>query len=351
VSILQAQAQDCTDENVGSIPGKWVERQGMVDPKDMYMFDFVRKTYQENIKWSPIGGDLRYGTVSGDERRPKPLQNITAVCEAYVYFKPYECLHGKINFPEGGISGGSVRVNDLPFGYDLSFHVPRPDATDAKPDLDPETETYTFLKWLPEVKDGYLEYFDDKIDGTGTHAGTVARYRILVKPGKLPYVLMSKKEYYEKSKRKTLGDIASQKAALSNITTSTPGYADLKKLNDDLVAVYQKKIDGIDRILKSKSDEALSQPAFQGEEDGEYYESRQAADFLRPYVVKPNMDYYDSKLPRHTPQLITLKVQYDLVGESPGQTVDFSYSPSAKPFWDMHFIELFTPKLRPFIAQ
>jgi hypothetical protein len=323
----------------------------VVDPKDKYMFDFVRKTYQENIKWSPVGGDLRYVTVSGDDGRPKPLQNITAVCYAYVYFHKYECLGGKFSpAPDAFILSGWVRVNDLPFSFDLTFHVPRPDATDAKPDLDPETETYAFLKWLPEVKDGFLEYVDDKIDGTGTHAGTVMRYRILVKPGKLPYALMTKKEYYEKSKRKILGDMSSQKAALSNITSATPGYADLKKLTDDLVALYQKKVDGIDHILKSKSDEALSKPAFQGEEDGEYYESRQAADFLRPYVVKPNMEYYDSKLPRHTAQLITLKVQYDLVGESPGQTVDFSYSPSAKPFWDMHFIDLFTPKLQSFIA-
>jgi hypothetical protein len=229
--------------------------------------------------------------------------------------------------------------------------------TEQNADQDPETDTYTFLNWLPEEKDGYLDYLDDEIDGTGTHPGSFMRYRILVKPGKLPYALMSKKEYYEKSRRWTLDQIAIDNAQYAAIDSGAPGYADIMKQKDFYNGWYQKKIDGIDRILKERSVEDLSKPAFQGEEEGEYFESRQASDHLRPYVVKPNMAYYDRKVPRQTPQLITLSisdcnVDCDDSKKQQGDNVIYPWEKNFhKPLMDMHFIDLFTVKLRPFIAK
>jgi hypothetical protein len=85
-------AQECINENVSSIPGKW--KQGMKGASDHSAADMVKeKAIMEdvmqfmhaNLKWTPVGGDITFNniySINGQDYRPKPIVKIFSTISA-----------------------------------------------------------------------------------------------------------------------------------------------------------------------------------------------------------------------------------------------------------------------------
>jgi hypothetical protein len=314
--------------------------------------DGVNELAKKNINWVPVGGDIRYQIVwRGEGRRPAQLNKITSTFYSNFEFKQFSCDHGKIVHSEVA-DFFTTLFNDLPFEFDHSFYSPGPKATDA--DVDPGTDMYAILNWLPEVKDGYFDYIQDHVDGTGNNAsGYVYRYRTIIKPGKLPYLLMTKKEFYEKWRIKHRIDIENIEAGKTRYKKDLAGNDQLPvllKQADQFEGIYQNYINKIDAILKNKSAEELSKPAFEGEQEGEYFESVEASVY-KAYIVKPNYDYYNYKLNnKSSPQVITCYMRY---GTDKNEQGIRAYSDPAfyKALEDMKIFDFLAEKLKPLIVQ
>lgn len=354
-------AQTCNGISLDTLQGKWIyinndpathETKQEILKEKQYM-DGVNELVKKNISWVPVGGDIAYEIVwEGEGRRPAQLIKITNTFYASFKFKSFSCDNGKISHNFDVATYFSTRFNDLPFEFDHSFYASGPKATDA--DVDPQTDTYAILNWLPDVKDGYFDYIKDQVDGTGNNAsGYVYRYRTICKPGKLPYLLMSKKEFYEKWRIKHKVEIENIEAGKTRYKKDLAGNDQLPvllKQADQFEGIYQNYINKIDAILKNKTPEELSKPAFEGEQEGEYFESVETSVY-KAYIVKPNYAYYNSNLNnKSSPQVITCYIRY---GTDKNEQGIRAYSDPAfyKALADMKIFDFLTEKLRPLIVQ
>lgn len=353
-------AQDCTDANVAGLPGKWkllpgsFFNQSKADVlKEKPVADEVIESIRKYLPWSIVGGDISYETCGlHNDARPISISNICNLFDAEIYFEPYYCNAGKITHGSG-ISSLTTRFNGLLFDFGYSLYTPGPN--DTQGDKDPGIDRYAVLRWLPEVKDGYFDYIQDNVDGTGNTPGKIYRYRTIFKPGKLPYSLMSKKEFYEKWKilhQIEITKIEADKVKFSKDTalSGSPYLSQTLELFDQNIGLYKNYINKIDGFLKTRSAEELSQPAFEGEQLGEYFESRQAPGYLRSYIVKLNVAYFNNKLPKSSPQIITIIQQYGLDIDDNGNK-HYSDENFYKALEKMKIFDFLTEKLKPLIVQ
>lgn len=352
-------AQDCTDANVAGLPGKWKlettgwSRSSKADMlKEKSTMDQVSETIRKNFTWSPLGGDIRYGSFwESNDHRPDPVQKICNIYYTRLAFSHFFCSNHKIEHEDAADLFYTL-FNELPFQFDHSFYTAGPKATDGG--IDPQTDTYALLNWLPDVKDGYFDYILDGFDGTGNSPGKILRYRTLIKSGKLPYVVMSKKEYYEKWKNKYQIEITNyeaQKVKISKELAGNPGLTEVLEGVNQMITVNRNWMDKIDAILKTRSAEELAKPALQLEEQGKYFESsRESSDFLRPYIVKPNMAYFNDKLTKSSPQVITLSFRYYMGNDGQGNK-NYSDENFYKALDNMKIFDMLTEKLKPLIVQ
>ena len=351
-------SQECTEANVGGLPGKWkLETNGRSNNskadigREREIMDGVNETFRKNFAWPVVGGDIRYGSFwEGDDHRPSQVLKVCNIYYTRVSFNHFFCSAGKINHEETA-DIFYTNFNELPFHFEQSFYMSGLNATDL--DTDPGTDVYAILYWLPEAKDGYLDYVNDGVNGTGEKPGKIYRYRILTKPGKQPYLTMDKKEYYEKwiiKHQKEIVLLQSEKAKMAKELAGNDQLPGILKQHDQYVALTQNWIDKIETFLKTKSAEELAKPAYYGEELGEYFESRQADDYLRAYIIKPNYAYYNNRLPKSSPQVITLCFRYNMGKDEQGNRV---YSDEAfyKALINMNIFDLLTEKLKPQIEQ
>jgi hypothetical protein len=314
-------AQPCTEANVRSLPGKWILENAWSSAEDTKadvlkekpIADAILEAIRKNFPRTVVGGRILYGTSGSNDRRPIPLRKLCKDYYAHLSYNDYGCTLGKV-FIEEGASSLSLRFNQLPFTFEYSFYTPGPNAKET--DTDPETDKYDILHWLPDVKDGYFDYIMDNVDGTGNTPGRIARYRTVFKPGKLPYSLMSKKEFYEKWRIKRRIEIANMEDKNKELEGNDQ-LKDLLKLNNQLKAISQGYLDQIESLLKTKSAEELAKPAFEGEQEGLYFESLEASVY-KAYIIKPNMAYYNSKVSINSPQVVTICQGYQMYKDDKG---------------------------------
>jgi hypothetical protein len=357
IHFVNCQAQDCTDANVSSLPGKWKSIPGSFFNhskeevlKEKPLADAVVESIRKNFSWSVVGGVITYESCGFyTDPRPFPIVKICNLYSAGLYFNAYHCDAGKITIEEG-LSALNIRFNDLPFDFGNSFYTPGPNATQS--DTDPQTDVYATLKWLPEVIEGYFDYIQDNVDGTGNTAGKILRYRIITKPGKIPYTLMNKKEYYEKWKKKHLAVIKNIEGEKANLSKDLAGNAQLPALlqqHDQYIGLYQQYINKIDAILKTTAAKDLEHPAYEGEEEGAYFENLQAS-LYKAYIVKINYDYFDNKLSKTSPQIITIVQRYSM-GQDDNGNRNYSDEAFYKALEKMNLFDLLTEKLKSQIVQ
>jgi hypothetical protein len=363
MGCCSSNAQNCTDALIDTMLGVWKPLQKGAIPysitktdvaKERVIMEGVNETIRKNITNMPVGGNIGYGAFwEGDDHRPTQIIQVSDSYYNYITYEQFHCYEGKVN-GDGLYGDGSsfhTFFNELPFTFGNSFYTPGPNATDQG--IDPLTDVYAFLRSLPEVKDGYFDYIVDEGDGTGNTTGNISRYRTITKPGKLPYIVMSKKEYYEKWKKKHLIEIENNKSEKARFNKEMAGSDQLPgmlKMMDQYITMTQDWVTTIDNLLKNKSAEALAQPAYQGEENGAWFESRQADGYMRSYIVEPNFSYYNFTLHnKPAPQVITLRFQYyqdsDAMGNKRYNCIKFY-----KALEKMNIFELLTEKLKPLIV-
>lgn len=347
-------AQECSAGNVESLPGKW--KPGAKGASDHAAADMVKeKAIMEEVlqfvrtqlKWSPVGGDITYNiiySINGQDYRPKPMINTSNSYYAGLYFQHYFCADGKIAKEDYSIDL-RVQFNKLPFDFSESFFVTAKNKDGYDIERDPGNDVYGFVESLPAEKKGQFD-----IDGG---AGKAFRYRCrtLTKYGKLPYVIMSKKEYYEKWRKKhgkaiealrqNIADIAKQEQELGNYEVS--------KTCKQAISLYTNYIKQIDAILQTRSAEELAKPAFGGEENGQYYNAG-TKENPKSYIIKPDYTYYSSGLPRYSPQTISIFLQYAVAADSSGNERPKDYI-FYRALEDSRITDLLTQKLRLLITR
>jgi hypothetical protein len=336
-------AQNCNGLGIDTLHGKWkVFLDGTILNKsrpelvrEKILLEGLNEIVRKNWAWEPLGGNLMYGSylIYSGYHRPDPVVKISDEYNTSIGFRKFTCDHGKI-VDEPWDGALQITFNELPFTFDLNLFAPGPkDTINELPAID----VYATLYRLPEVKDGYFDYTKDPKDRYSNYGAGRYRYRTITKPGKLPYLLMSKKAYYEKWKIKHQTEIKNSQSRTKELVGNAQ-MGDIIKLSNQLEAIYQHYIDKIDKLLKTKSAEELSQPAFQGKEEGEYYESIEATPY-KAYIVIPNYDYYNYKLNnKAAAQVITITLEYDneVFNNAMGKKKDF---------------DLLTEKLKPLIVQ
>jgi hypothetical protein len=343
-------AQNCTDENVSTIPGKWKPAmKGASDhsaadmAKEKVLMDDVIQTIRTNFTWQPVGGEISYGnaySIRGLDYRPLPVIKICNQYHPFIFFQHYFCAAGKINREDYAVSVTAF-VNYVPFKFPYTFFESKKDKLGYDIEKDPETNKYDFVDYLPEVKNNIIEYKKNEAN----------IYRILTKHGQLPFMPMSKKEYYENWKIKYAKTNERNEATKLKYAQATdiPDSKQEVDLYNGQIAVVDGYISKIDAILTSKTAAELAMPAFNGEESGEYFESSTKGD-AHQYVIKPNLAYYNNTLPKSSPQVIAL---------------NFSFSFSTDKYGDKHYadeafynelervkiIDVLTAKLQPLIEK
>jgi hypothetical protein len=333
ISILftTAYSQPCTPENVTSQPGVW--KQGMKGSSDHSSTDMAKEKiiqekiaqiYRSNLKWPPTGGDITYNSiysVKGLDYRPNPVAEKCNTYSAYIFFTHFFCANGKIG-REDYSTIHTTSINAFPFRFESTFFIPRKDSLGNNLDEDPGTDTYGEVKKLPIMKDGLIEFIEDEYDGTGKYGGMVYRYLVVTKPGQMPFMAMGKKEYYEKwikHHKQSINELERIKPRMEKLDKLHGGSANMESLEKQ-IQYYEGRIGMINAILKEKSPAELTKPAFRGEEDGNYFDPDTKGN-QHMYIIKPHLDYFNGKLPKYAPQLITICFRYRFKLEKNGEKV------------------------------
>jgi hypothetical protein len=159
---------------------------------------------------------------------------------------------------------------------------------------------------------------------------------------------MSKKEFYEKWRKKYQIEIENIEAKNKELAGNDQ-LKDLLKLNNQLKESYQNYIDRIDGLLKTKSAEDLAKPAFEGEQEGLYFESLESSVY-KAYIVKPNLAYYNSNTSKNNPQVITICQEYASARDDQGK-ISYADEEFFRALEKMNIFDFLTEKLKPLIVQ
>jgi hypothetical protein len=368
VIVCKSQAQTCTGEDLSRIPGSWKPSPLLkgsnthlpeLEAREKDICDRILEFVRLNFKYVPMGGDIFYNNVYNLDAYNSPksgrLKKTGYAYEAAFRFLGFTCNNGRLENMPGSLIQMHVTMNNIPFPLTRSFFVSSMDKNGNRLEQDPETDTYGFSAVLPDGKARYLDYTDDKIEGNGadeTHQ--VDQYRMLYKPGKPPFIMISKKEYYEKWKKYYLQQmqqketvIDANSAEMKQMAGGDKMIAQEKKMarTDD---VFVNKIKG---ILRSKSAAELARPAIAGEEQGAYFEQIIPNSDHAAYIIKANPAYHNPALPLYAPQVITIHLNYFKRKRSNEGGWNYHAEAVYKELERIKIMDLLAEKLQPMIAQ
>ena len=283
---LNAYSQDCTQASASQKPGIWKEgMKGSVSgiaPADL---DRARKVVAEihllvKSKYSPTGveADFNGSYDRPDAEVPVNLYNYS------IYFLHYFCEGNVIKTDHETSTSLTVSVNR----FDPKIYE-KPDENNLP------VEGFYSLKKMPVEKDG--NYFFEENASLGMGATGKSRTWLITHDNKLPFAYVTKKEFLEKQKNMLL--LAMPKAIESsrdNLKTKT---------EQD----FKKALAKIEILMKMPSSES-DQPAIVKQDPNDYLSFLFTTndDPFRKVLIKPNPGYFNSKLPRSSPQFIVVNV-------------------------------------------
>lgn len=354
-------AQQCTNDNVTTLPGKWLTgMKGDHDHtaadviKERAILDNIARIIRSNFTWQPVGGDITTGnaySIRGLDYRPKPIRKIGNTYSTFIFFQHYFCVNGKID-KDDFYDQVTVSINTIPFKFERSFFVSKKDAMGYDIEKDPETDVYDFSETIPEIINGEYNFSRDKTNNNANgERHFITSYRMLLKQGQLPFVAMTKKEYYEKNKilhQKAIEAGEAEKAKLVLLAKSSGNNRDVE-YKESGIKVYRDWVTKIDEQLNSKTPEELSRPAFFGEEYGAYIE-KNTADNHKSYVIKPNLACYNATLPKYAPQVITIELLYQYSKASRRADNIYADENFYKELERIHIVDLLSEKLKPMLV-
>jgi hypothetical protein len=286
---LNAYSQDCTQASASQKPGTWKE--GMkgsisgIPPADL---EKERKVDAEihllvKSKYSPTGVEADY---NGSYDRPDAEVPVN-IYDYIIYFMHYIC-------------DGNVLKTDHETSTSLTISVNRFDAKIyEKPDENNlPGEGFYSIKKMPVVKDG--DYFFEETVSLGMGASGKSRTWLITRDNKLPFAFVTKKEFLGKQKNMLM--LAMPKAIEgSNQNFKTKTEQDFKKA--------LAKIETLMRMPSGESD----QPAIVKQDPNDYLSFLFTTndDPFSKVLIKPNPGYFNSKLPKSSPQFFVVNITGD----------------------------------------
>jgi hypothetical protein len=286
---LNAYSQDCTQASASQKPGIWKEgMKGSVSgiaPADL---DRARKVVAEihllvKSKYSPTGVEADF---NGSYDRPDTEVPVN-IYDYNIYFLHYICE-------------GNVLKTDHETSTSLTISVNRFDPKIyEKPDENNlPGEGFYSIKKMPVEKDG--NFFFEENAGLGLGVTGKSRTWLITHDNKLPFAYVTKKEFLEKQKNMLI--LAMPKA----IEGSNQNFK--TKTEQD----FKKALAKIEALMKMLSGE-LDQPAIVKQDPNDYLSFLFTTndDPFSKVLIKPNPGYFNSKLPRSSPQFIVVNITGD----------------------------------------
>jgi hypothetical protein len=286
---LNAYSQDCTQASASQKPGIWKEgMKGSISGIPAADLDKERKVVAAihllvKSKYSPTGVEADY---NGSYDRPDSEIPVN-IYDYNIYFLHYFCE-------------GNVLKTDHETSTSLTISVNRFDPKIyEKPDENNlPGEGFYSIKKMPVEKDG--NYFFEENASLGMGATGKSRTWLITRDNKLPFAYVTKKEFLEKQKNMLI--LAMPKAIEgSNQNFKAKTEQDFKKA--------LTKIESLMKMLSGESD----QPAIVKQDPNDYLSFLFTTndDPFSKVLIKPNPGYFNSKLPKSSPQFFVVNITGD----------------------------------------
>jgi len=285
LAALFSSAQDCTKELLAQTPGTWkAGPQGSIhniSPADLVKEKAVIAGIHKMIssKYRPLGCQVSYSTAYGKY----PSAGQTWIADPYnhtMFILPFLCDSKSADKSKYTVAIASATNVSITANIISSLN-----ALYAATIPEDDSRGYLKLKQRPQKKDGYF-YMGEEVVGDSERENKIMEYSWLITYNDiLPFSDVSRKEYLQ-----------IQKKRLEKSKLESPGEK----------AYYQKFIDNINDYL-TKPDDELNQTAICMWNDEERFNGFVKEGAKGSFIaVKPNLDYYNKKLPMSSPQFFTV---------------------------------------------
>ena len=286
---LRISAQDCTEASILQKPGVWKEgMKGSVSgiaPADL---DKERKVVAAihiltKSKYTPMGVQADFNGSYDTPDREIPVN----IYDYNIYFLHYFCEGNVIKTNHETSTSLSISANRI----DAKIYE-TPDENNLP------AEGYYSMKKMPVEKDG--NYYFEQDAGLGLGISGKSRTWLITYDNKLPFVYVTKKEFLEKQKNMLI--LAMPKAIESS-------RENLKARTEQ---EYKYALAKIETLMKMPSGE-LDLPAIVKQDPKDYlsFLFTTNEDAFGKVLIKPNPGYFNSKLPRSTPQFFLVNITGD----------------------------------------
>jgi len=286
---VNAYSQDCTQASASQKPGIWKE--GMkgsvsgIQPADLDRERKVVATIHLLVKskYTPIGVEADY---NGSYDRPDADVPVN-LYNYNIYFLHYICEGNVIKTDHETSTSLTVSANR----FDAKIYE-KPDENNLP------GEGFYSMKKMPVEKDG--NYFFEEKASLGMGATGKSRTWLITRDNKLPFAYVTKKEFLEKQKNMLI--LAMPKA----IEGSNQNFK--TKTEQD----FKKALAKIESLIKMPSGET-DQPAIVKQDPNDYLSFLFTTndDPFSKVLIKPNPGYFNSKLPKSSPQFFVVNITGD----------------------------------------
>jgi len=283
---LNLSAQDCTEASILQKPGIWKEgMKGSVSGIPAADLDKERKVVAAlhnliKAKYTPMGVEADF---NGSYDRPDaeiPVNNYNY----NIYFLHYFCEGNVIKTDHETSTSLTVSANR----FDPKIYE-KPDENNLP------GEGFYSIKKMPVEKDG--NYFFEENTSLGMGATGKSRTWLITRDNKLPFAYVTKKEFLEKQKNMLI--LAMPKAIEGS----------RENLKAKTEQEFKNALAKIETLLKMPSGES-DQPAIVKQDTHDYLSFLFTTndDAFGKILIKLNPGYFNSKLPRSSPQFIVVNV-------------------------------------------
>jgi hypothetical protein len=286
---LNLSAQDCTEASILQKPGIWKEgMKGSVSGIPAADLDKERKVVAAihiltKSKYTPMGVQADFNGSYDTPDREIPVN----IYDYNIYFLHYFCEGNVIKTNHETSTSLSISANRI----DAKIYE-TPDENNLP------AEGYYSMKKMPVEKDG--NYYFEQDAGLGLGISGKSRTWLITYDNKLPFVYVTKKEFLEKQKNMLI--LAMPKAIESS-------RENLKARTEQ---EYKYALAKIETLMKMPSGES-DLPAIVKQDPKDYlsFLFTTNEDAFGKVLIKPNPGYFNSKLPRSTPQFFLVNITGD----------------------------------------
>ncbi len=290
-------AQNCTQESLLKTAGKWTE--GMKGStgstsaadiaKEKIIIGNIHKALQQNYK--PMGVDADYNGIYYNTASPYRWGNLYGYA---LRLMPYICTNNSIGKAHETSTSLYISANNMVFG---------PEIYEPFIDSSPWDMGFGAISKMPVKKGSYYYYTEETGLGFGI-SGPQSTW-LITYDNKLPFLLVSRKEFLDRRKQKLTEGRAQEAAQIKD------NYKTDENKQKEKLAIAMKGYD----IALAKVEADLQMPTSElnqqaiVKQDPNTVMSHLFTNTNDPFakiLIKSNPDYFDKKLPRTSPQFFVV---------------------------------------------